>query len=201
MPMRHRIPLALCAALSSVALVGCGQNPNARFSETTPPVHRGATALPAAPTPNPRKSQHKPTQREAERLRPVIAGWANALRHGDAARAASYFALPAIVAQSDTVQLATREDARMFNAALPCGARLLEVQHNGRFIVGTFRLTARPGQTCLTEGALVRVAFVISDRHFTEWRQIPDTPGASPGPSKPEDLQTLPRPGPDGETA
>ena len=79
--------------------------------------------------------------------------------------------------------------------------RLLEVQHNGRFIVGTFRLTARPGQTCLTEGALVRVAFVISDRHFTEWRQIPDTPGASPGPSQPEDLQTLPRPGPDGETA
>jgi ketosteroid isomerase-like protein len=198
MPMRHRILLATCAAFA-VAVAGCGQDPNARFNETTPPLHRGAAALRASPTPTPRKTQHRPTQREAEHLRPVIAGWANALRHGDAERAARYFALPAIVAQSDTLQLATREDARLFNAALPCGARLLEVQHNGRFIVGTFRLTARPGQTCLTEGARVRVAFVISDRHFTEWRQVPDTPGAKPGPSKPEDLQTLPRPGADGE--
>ena len=102
-------------------------------------------------------------------------------------RAAGYFALPAIVQQTDKLQLATREDARTFNAALPCGARLLDVQHDGRFIVGTFRLTDRPGQSCQTSGALVRVAFVILDRHFTEWRQLPDTPGATPGPSKPED--------------
>jgi hypothetical protein len=193
--MPRRIPFALLAALGVVA-VGCGSDPNARFGLNTPPADRGAVALKATPTPSQSaKHQHKPTQREAERLRPVIAGWANALRHGDVERAAGYFALPAIVEQSDKLQLATREDARTFNAALPCGARLLEVQHDGRFIVGTFRLTERPGQTCLTSGALVRVAFVILDEHFTEWRQLPDTPGATPGPSKPEDPETLPRPG------
>lgn len=198
--MRRRIPFALLAALG-VAALGCGSDPEARFGLTTPPAERGGVALKATPTPS-AKRQHKPTQREAERLRPVIAGWANALRHGDVARAAGYFALPAIVQQTDKLQLATREDARTFNAALPCGARLLDVQHDGRFIVGTFRLTDRPGQSCQTSGALVRVAFVILDRHFTEWRQLPDTPGATPGPSKPEDPETLPRPGgDDGEAA
>jgi hypothetical protein len=39
------------------------------------------------------------------------------------------------------------------------------------------------------------VAFVIEDRRFTEWRQVPDTPGAAPGPDEPEDLETLPAPG------
>jgi hypothetical protein len=36
---------------------------------------------------------------------------------------------------------------------------------------------------------------VIVQRHFTEWREIPDTPGAAPGPAEPEDPETLPRPG------
>jgi hypothetical protein len=194
MRMRRLVPLATLPALVVLA-VGCGSDPSRRFTLTTPPAHRGAQPVPTK-TPQPvAHHQRKPTQRDAERLRPVIAGWANALRKGNVERAASYFALPAIVAQSDTIQLATRDDARAFNEGLPCGARLLEVQHDGRYIVGTFRLTDKPGQTCLTPGQLVRVAFVIQRRHFTEWRQVPDTPGARPGPSKPEDLQTLPRPG------
>ena len=199
MPMRRRIPLALLAAVTVVA-AGCGRDPNERFGLTTPPERPGASALAATPTPTPRR-QPRPTQRDAERLRPLIAAWAEALRKGDSERAASFFALPAIVAQSDTVQLATREDAKAFNAGLPCGARLLEVQHDGRFIVGTFRLTDRPGQTCQASGQLVRVAFVILQRHFTEWREIPDTPGAAPGPAKPEDPETLPRPGIEGSNA
>ena len=75
----------------------------------------------------------------------MLAGWAAALRHGDPDRAARYFAVPAIVAQSMTVQLQTREQVRKFNDELPCGAKLLEVQHDGRYIVGTFRLTAARG--------------------------------------------------------
>ena|SRR6188472_1507339 len=194
MRMRRLVTLATLSALAALA-AGCGSDPDARFALKTPPSHRGATAT-QTKTPAPvSHTQHKPTQRDAERLRPLIAGWANALREGNAERAARYFALPAIVAQSDTIQLATHADALEFNEGLPCGARLLEVQHNGRYIVGTFRLTAKPGQTCLTPGQRVRVAFVIQRRHFTEWRQVPDRPGARPGPSKPEDLQTLPRPG------
>ena len=91
----------------------------------------------------------------------MLAGWAAALRRGDRDRAARYFAVPAIVAQSMTVQLQTRAQVRKFNDELPCGARLLEVQHDGRYIVGTFRLTQRAGHTCTAAGQLVRVAFVI----------------------------------------
>jgi ketosteroid isomerase-like protein len=199
MQMRRRIPLALLAAVT-VAATGCGHDANERFGLTTPPERPSAAPLAATPTPAPRH-QPRPTQRDAERLRPLIAEWAEAVRKGDSERAASFFALPAIVAQSDTIQLATREDAKAFNAGLPCGARLLEVQHNGRFIIGTFRLTDRPGQTCQATGQLVRVAFVILQRHFTEWREMPDTPGAAPGPAKPEDPETLPRPGIEGSNA
>jgi hypothetical protein len=76
---------------------------------------------------------------------------------------------------------------RRFNDGLPCGARLLEVQHDGRYVVGTFRLTERSGHTCAAAGQLARVAFVIRAHHFTEWRQVPDRPGAPPGPSEPEE--------------
>ena len=86
-----------------------------------------------------------------------------------------------------TVELQTREQVRRFNDELPCGARLLEVQHDGRYVVGTFRLTERSGHTCAAAGQLARVAFVIRARHFTEWRQVPDRPGAPPGPSEPEE--------------
>ena len=73
----------------------------------------------------------------------MLEGWAAAVRQGDPDRAARYFAVPAIVAQSMTVELQTREQVRKFNDELPCGAKLLEVQHDGRYVVGTFRLTER----------------------------------------------------------
>lgn len=179
------VVLAGLAVLSA----GCGaQGPD--YQLKTPPAK---VAAPPIQTPDPPASQRekakgpKPTQRQAERLRPVLAGWAAALRRGDPDRAARYFAVPAIVAQSMTVELQTREQVRRFNDELPCGARLLEVQHDGRYIVGTFRLTQRSGHVCAAAGELSRVAFVIRGHHFTEWRQVPDRPGAPPGPDEPEE--------------
>ncbi len=178
-------------ALTAVALLsGCGQQ-GPDYTLETPP-----SAVVAAPidTPVPKRTKTKakpgekrPSQRDAERLRPVLEGWAAAVRAGDPDRAARYFAVPAIVAQSMPVELQTREQVRKFNDELPCGAKLLEVQHDGRYVVGTFRLTQRVGRSCATAGQLVRVAFVIRQRHFTEWRQVPDAPGAAPGPDEPED--------------
>jgi len=121
----------------------------------------------------------------------VLSGWAAAVRRGDAARAARYFALPAVVAQSETVEMETRDQILRFNDQLPCGARLLEVQHDGRYVVGTFRLTERKGKQCAAAGQLARVAFVLKGRRFTEWRQVPDQPGAPPGPKEPEDAPSL----------
>ena len=60
--------------------------------------------------------------------------------------------------------------------------------HDGRYVVGTFRLTERAGRKCPDAGELARVAFVFRARHFTEWRQVPDRPGAPPGPDEPEDV-------------
>jgi hypothetical protein len=185
------IVLAGVAALTT----GCGsQGPDYRLTTPRPAVGAAPIETPG-PTAAERKAvkgQPRPTQRQAERLRPVLAGWANALRRGDPDRAARYFAVPAIVAQPMAVELETREQVRRFNDALPCGARLLGVRHDGRYIVGTFRLTARSGHTCAAAGELSRVAFVIRGHHFTEWRQVPDRPGAPPGPIEPE---TAPPPG------
>ena len=194
---QRRLILVLLAGAATVA--GCGQQgPDYRLK--TPPSTVAArpiqTPVPPASAPKAASKEPQPTQRQAERLRPVLAGWAAAVRDGDPDRAARYFAVPAIVAQSMTVQLQTREQVRKFNDELPCGARLLEVQHNGRYVVGTFRLTARPGRTCTAAGQLTRVAFVVRAHHFTEWRQVPDRPGAPPGPDEPEEAPPPGGPGP-----
>jgi ketosteroid isomerase-like protein/predicted small lipoprotein YifL len=185
-------------ALAALGLLtGCGSSGPDYALKTPPPIVRAGPIATVAPKTKskPKPGQPHPSQRDAERLRPVLEGWAAALRRGDPDRAARYFAVPAIVAQSMTVQLQTREQVRKFNDELPCGAKLLEVQHDGRYIVGTFRLTQRAGHTCTAAGQLARVAFVIRAHHFTEWRQVPDTPGASPGPDEPEDAPTPGGPG------
>ena len=176
------------AALAAAGLLsGCGsQGPDYSLKTPPPTVVAGPIQTPV-PKRAARPGERRPSQRDAERLRPVLEGWAQAVREGDPDRAARYFAVPAIVAQSMTVELQTREQVRKFNDDLPCGAKLLEVQHDGRYVVGTFRLTPRAGHSCTSAGQLVRVAFVIRARHFTEWRQVPDQPGAPPGPDEPED--------------
>ncbi|MEA2317764.1 MAG: hypothetical protein QOD44_1953 [Solirubrobacteraceae bacterium] len=187
--MAARPRCSLLVVLAAVAAVtGCGDAPGPDYSLKTPPSEIGAPPI-ETPVPSPARGskQPQPTQRQAERLRPVLAGWAAAVRRGDPDRAARYFTVPALVAQSMTVELQTREQVRRFNDELPCGAKLLEVQHDGRYVVGTFRLTQRSGHTCAAAGQLARVAFVIRARHFTEWRQVPDRPGAPPGPSEPEE--------------
>ncbi len=175
--MSRAIAIAICL----LALTACGGGGDAPTPAATPRA-----------TPEPR-----PTARDAERLRPVIAGWADAVRRADVERAAGYFALPAIVSQGRAYRLRSREQVRAFNDGLPCGARLLDVQQDGRYVVGTFELVSRPGRTCDAPGALARVAFVIRNRRFTEWRQVPDARGAPPGPDRPEpDIPDAPAPEP-----
>jgi hypothetical protein len=179
--------LLISAGLAAVLATGCGGGEDERYALTTPPEEVGAKPLPQEQQDNePAPGEHRPTRREAQRLRPLVAGWAAALRHGDVERASSYFALPAIVSQGEAVRLRTRAEVRAFNAALPCGARVLGIGNDGRYVVATFRLTHRAGVPCAEAGQLVRVAFVIRGRKFAEWRQVPDAPGADPVPQAPE---------------
>jgi hypothetical protein len=111
----------------------------------------------------------------------VIARWAQALTAGELDKAASYFALPAIV-QNGTppVRVTTRAQAREFNKLLPCGARLITTARHGAYIFATFRLTNRVGGGCDGgTGTLAATAFLIRNGKIAEWRRLPN-PGSGP---------------------
>jgi hypothetical protein len=121
----------------------------------------------------------------------VIRDWARALTAGDLDKAASYFALPAIV-QNGTppVRITTWTQAREFNQLLPCGAQLVMDARHGAYIYATFRLTNRVGGDCgAGTGAIAATAFLIRDGKIAEWRRLPNAGGGQQSPS-------IPTPGP-----
>ena len=181
----HRRAAAL-AALCALGLGACGGDeddggPDYRL--VTPPRYVGA---PPVRTPEP-GAEPRPSAADARRLRPVIAAWAEAVRRGQPERATRYFALPAIVSQPSfgPVVVESPEVAQAFNAALPCGARLLATRPQGRYVVGTFRLVDAEGKRCPSAGR-VRVGFVFGDpdhpRRFSEWWQAATGTQGAPGP-------------------
>ena len=105
----------------------------------------------------------------------VIEEWANTLRHGDVAEAARFFAIPSVAENGPTlIRIESITDARVFNASLPCGARLIGAEDEGEFTVATFRLTERPGPgVCgLGTGGTAQTAFVIEGAKIAEWRRV-----------------------------
>jgi hypothetical protein len=111
----------------------------------------------------------------------VIAQWARALTAGQLDKAASYFALPAIVENgTPPVRVTSRAQVREFNKLLPCGARLVSTARHGPYIYATFRLTDRVGGGCgAGDGTLAATAFLIRDGKIAEWRRLPN-PGSGP---------------------
>jgi hypothetical protein len=111
----------------------------------------------------------------------VIAQWARALTAGKLDRAASYFALPAIVENgTPPVRVTTRAQVREFNRLLPCGARLVSTTRHGPYIYATFRLTDRIGGGCDGgTGTLAATAFRLRNGKIVEWRRLPN-PGSGP---------------------
>lgn len=115
----------------------------------------------------------------------VIEQWARALRAGQIDKAASYFALPAIV-QNGTppVRITTRAQAREFNSLLPCGARLVATTRHGAYVYATFRLTDRVGGNCGTgAGVLAATAFLIRGGKIAAWRRLPNPGGGTSTPA------------------
>jgi hypothetical protein len=72
------------------------------------------------------------------------------------------------------VEIEDLEDARAFNASLPCGAELTSAEPDGEFVLATFRLTERPGPGRCGSGAgnTAQTAFVIEDGRIVEWRRV-----------------------------
>jgi hypothetical protein len=115
----------------------------------------------------------------------VIREWAQALTAGNIDKAASYFALPAIV-QNGTppVRITSRAQVRDFNELLPCGAQLVMSARHGAYIYATFRLTNRVGGDCGPGiGAIAATAFLLRDGKIAEWRRLPSPPSTPTPPS------------------
>ncbi len=96
------------------------------------------------------------------------------LRKGDVDAAAEFFAIPSIAENGPTVRITNREQARLFNASLPCGAVLIGAESQGEFTTATFRLTERPGPGVCGDGVggEAQTAFVIEDGEIAEWRRV-----------------------------
>ena len=164
--------LATLLVLAAV-LAGCGGSDAKRFDLRTPP------SGPPAPTTKSLTAKEPVTKVEAR----VIRGWSSQLRHGHVARAARYFALPAIVANGfDPVQISTRKEARQFNKLLPCGAVVTKLERQVHHLVlTTFRLVNRtgPGAHPCGGGAKAQSALRVEHGLITQWYRVPEEQAGS----------------------
>jgi len=172
-------PAPLIAALA-LGVAACGDGGEDRDKDKAP-----AAAKRSAPAPEVESAEPEPeatgTRADPGDVR-VVRAWADALRHGDVAVAARYFALPSLVANgTPPIRLKTRAEARFFNRTLPCGAKLIATEPAPKgFFIATFRLTERPGEgECGSgTGATARTAFRVRDEHITDWLRVQDIDAA-----------------------
>jgi limonene-1,2-epoxide hydrolase len=117
----------------------------------------------------------------------VVRRWADTLRRGDVDAAATFFAVPSLVANGGPpARLRTRAAILRFNRSLPCGARLVRADRARRgFVIATFVLTERPGPgTCGSgTGATARTAFRVRDGRIVDWLRVQDLPAADTTPA------------------
>jgi hypothetical protein len=179
--------------LLALVLCACGGKAEDRMQLHTPGTKTGdpadAVSL-VTPTATPKatatpKPKGPPVTADEKR---VIRGWSDELRRGNVNGAASYFTIPSLVsdATGGATQLRSRADVYAFNATLPCGAMLVRTRRSvKRFVIGTFKLTDRPGGQCGSgTGALAEVAFLIRHRHINQWVRLADPqPAPTPAPT------------------
>ena len=171
--MRFRLSAVL---VTSLALAGCS------LDDEAPPPGEGE------------RSEEKPERAEKpgegrssggqEGDEAVIRGWSDALRAGKVDEAVSFFTVPSVVENgTPPIELGSERAVRAFNEALPCGAELKETEKLGRYTVGVFELTERPGAECgQGVGGEARTAFEIEDGKIKEWRRVPDDGSIPPAP-------------------
>ncbi len=166
--------IATLVALAAIALSACGEKSEPDIADLTTTT-TGATGA----------TRTIPGNAAAGSAR-VIDEWSRTLRRGDIDGAAGYFAIPSVAENGpQLVRIANRGDARLFNASLPCGARLIRATEEGDFTVATFKLTERPGPGTCGDGAghVAQTAFVIRDGKIKEWRRVgiggPQAPSSS----------------------
>src|SRR4051794_19977005 len=188
-------------ALMALALTfaACGAAEPDRLSLRTPGVNTGDpnfTPLPtmtpaASPTPTPTAKSKAKRVTKAEKQ--VIKGWSEELRHGHVTRAARYFSLPTLISNAPPgwLVLETLHAVKQFNRGLTCGAKLISTRRSrlvARFVVGTFRLTERPGAGKCGSGTGHKLSVPSDTRrpHTPRWgRADPPPPPSGSAPPEP----------------
>ena len=90
----------------------------------------------------------------------MIRSWSDALRRGDVAAAARYFAVPSVMINGVVAggnvavfQIHNAAQARYANETLPCGAKLISTDMRGQYVNALFELTGRPARAGRTAPA------------------------------------------------
>jgi hypothetical protein len=112
----------------------------------------------------------------------VLREWSAAVNDADYERAASLFAEGAEVVQGPRVRVFdTSEEARRWNASLPCRARIVRAREDGDTVDATFLLRDRADVPCDAPGAVARVVARVEDGKIVLWHQV-DSATAEPEP-------------------
>ena len=84
--------------------------------------------------------------------------------------------MPAVAVNDVQLFLTSRAAVRKFNRGLACGAKLLTARRAPQHaVVGTFRLTDRPGGKCgKGTGGLAAVQFLVRRHLIMEWLRADD---------------------------
>jgi hypothetical protein len=178
----------LLAVAATAVTAGCGSSGSTPRATTRSAPGVGQNGGPI-PTPPPTGIPANPAAVS------VIKAWSDALRRGDIAGAARYFAVPSFMingpnanGEAMVIQIRSQAQAEAANVTLPCGAKFISADQRGRYTNALFRLTDRPGPGggCgAGTGQTARTNFVIRARRIVEWIRAPDDPGDNAAPIQP----------------
>lgn len=162
---------AAIALASLAALAGCGGG-SKPTREPAPRVSANRDLL--VPAHVPRTARGAPDRQSVR----VIARWLSALRSGDEARAASFWATGAKFQNATPVlTIDTPLEKLAIQRSLPCGAKISHAGGPAPFVVLDFVLTRRPGGNCGSGvGGTARGAIRVANGKIVEWYRLPDAP-------------------------
>jgi hypothetical protein len=102
----------------------------------------------------------------------VTREWSAALNRNDNEAAAGLFADGALIVQNGSAILESHADAVRWNAGLPCGGRIIQLEQRGKDeVVAEFELTDRPRHTCDAPGGTAAAVFQVKGGKIVLWHQ------------------------------
>jgi limonene-1,2-epoxide hydrolase len=112
----------------------------------------------------------------------VARSWSAALDRNDNEAAARLFADDAQIVQNGELTFSGHADAVHWNAALPCGGRIVSIaRRNATDVLVVFRLEDRPGHACDAPGQDAAALFRVRAGKIVLWHQTDVPPSAGSG--------------------